>query len=361
VPKGFDDLQRMIETHNLTKRFPCSIAGARPASIPAGSDLIHQDPHQGMAVPAARPGSEATNLGWLTAVDRVTLEVPTGQILALLGPNGAGKTTTVRMLAAILKPSDGWARVAGLDTVHDARRVRHAVGLLTEFPGLYLRMRADEYLGFFGQLQGLAPDRTRQRVDALMERFGLAEHRRQRLAEYSKGMRQKLALIRAMLHDPPLLLLDEPTSAMDPQSAKLVHDAILNLRDERRTILICTHNLVEAELLADRIAIIHHGQIVALDTVPELKSQLLGLPLLELRLAYPLDGTVREALAAWPDLQVEAWGDTWFRYRTPSPATTNPAILARLAGLGAQVVTLSELPRSLEEVYLRIVEEPDGR
>jgi len=241
--------------------------------------------------------------------------------------------------------------------------VRQAVGLLTEFPGLYLRMRADEYLSFFGQLQGLAPDRTRQRIETLMEGFGLAAQRRQRLAEYSKGMRQKLALIRAMLHDPPLLLLDEPTSAMDPQSAKLVHDAILNLRDERPTgvaILICTHNLVEAELLADRIAIIRHGQIVALDTPQRLKSHLLGLPLLELRLAHPVDGAVREGLAQL-DIQVETWGDTWFRYRTPSPATTNPAIVARLTGLGAQVVTLSELPRSLEDVYLRIVEEPDGR
>jgi len=328
----------MIETHNLTKRFACSIAGA---AGPVGD--------------AAGDGS----MGWLTAVDGVTLEVPAGQILALLGPNGAGKTTTVRMLAAILQPSDGWARVAGLDTVREARRVRHSVGLLTEFPGLYLRMRADEYLAFYGQLQGLADGQIRRQIDTLMERFGLAGQRRQRLAEYSKGMRQKLALIRAMLHDPPLLLLDEPTSAMDPHSAKLVHDAILNLRDERRTVLICTHNLVEAELLADRIAIIRHGQIVALDTPEHLKSQLLGPPLLELRLAHPVNGYVRDELARL-DIQVEAWGDTWLRYRTPSPATTNPALVARLTGLGAQVVTLSELPRSMEEVYLRIAEDSYG-
>jgi ABC-2 type transport system ATP-binding protein len=335
----------MIETQNLTKRFPSSIASAQQTGMPVGSAVIV---------------SKAQNLGWLTAVDGITLDVPTGQILALLGPNGAGKTTTVRMLAAILQPSDGWARVAGLDTVREARLVRQAVGLLTEFPGLYLRMRADEYLCFFGQLQGLAEGQMRRQIDALMERFGLAGQRRQRLAEYSKGMRQKLALIRAMLHDPPLLLLDEPTSAMDPHSAKLVHDAILNLRDERRTILICTHNLAEAELLADRIAIIRRGQIVALDTPERLKSQLLGPPLLELRLAHPLDGTMRDGLAQL-DIQVEAWGDTWCRYRTPSPETTNPAIVARLTGMGAQVVTLSELPRSLEEVYLRIVGDAHGR
>ncbi len=340
--------QMMIETHNLTKRFACSIAG------------VHQTPYSPVILSEAEDLTKAKDRGWLTAVDGITLQVPAGQILALLGPNGAGKTTTIRMLAAILQPSDGWARVAGLDTVRDTLRVRQAIGLLTEFPGLYLRMRADEYLAFFGRLQGLPEDRICRQVDTLMERFGLAEQRRQRLAEYSKGMRQKLALIRAMLHEPPLLLLDEPTSAMDPQSAKLVHDAILDLRDERRTILLCTHNLAEAEMLADRIAIIRRGRIVALDTPDRLKAQLLGPPLLELRLAHPLDGAARDGLGRL-DIQVESWGDTWFRYRTPSPAAANPQVLACLAGLGAQVVTLGELPRSMEEVYLRIVEDADGR
>ena len=341
MPTDTENPQLMIETHDLTKRFPCSIAAADRPSAP-------------VVLP------EAKDLGWLTAVDGVNLRVPPGQILALLGPNGAGKTTTVRMLAAILNPTAGWACVAGLDTVRDTLRVRQAVGLLTEFPGLYLRMRADEYLTFFGQLQGMAEPRIRRQIDTLTERFGLAGQRRQRLAEYSKGMRQKLALIRAMLHEPPLLLLDEPTSAMDPHSAKLVHDAILDLRAERRTILLCTHNLVEAEMLADRIAIIRRGQIVALDTPGRLKSQLLGPPLLEIRLAYPLDGIARDGLARL-DIHIEDWGDAWFRYYTPSPEKTNSQVLAYLAGLGAQVVTLSELPRSMEQVYLRIVGDAHGR
>jgi ABC-2 type transport system ATP-binding protein len=218
-------------------------------------------------------------------------------------------------------------------------------------------MRGDEYLAFFGQLQGLPNDQIRRRTETLLARFGLAEARRQRTAEYSKGMRQKLALIRAMLHDPPLLLLDEPTSAMDPHSAKQVRDAILDLRREQRTILICTHNLTEAELLADRIAIIRRGQIVALDTPARLKSQLLGPPLLEVRLAHSLDGYLSELTDL---VQIEDQGDDWFRYRTPSPERTNPALLARLAGLDARVLTLSEVSRSVEEVYLRIVESEDG-
>jgi ABC-2 type transport system ATP-binding protein len=332
--------ETMIQTENLTKRFPCSTASAEQGCAPTDGGSVN---------------GEA--LTWFTAVDRVSLDVPTGEILALLGPNGAGKTTTVRMLASILKPSEGWARVAGFDTVHDARQVRHAVGLLTEFPGLYLRMRGDEYLAFFGQLQGLSHDQIHRRTEALLARFGLAEARHQRTAEYSKGMRQKLALIRAMLHDPPLLLLDEPTSAMDPHSAKQVRDAILDLRREQRTILICTHNLTEAELLADRIAIIRRGEIVALDTPARLKSQLLGPPLLEVRLAHSLDGYLSELTDL---VQIEDQGDNWFRYRTPSPERTNPALLARLAGLDAQVLTLSEVSRSVEEVYLRIVESEDG-
>ena len=178
-------LKWMIETEGLTKRFPCAAANRERGCVP---------------LEGAGPGDQA--LAWFTAVDRVSLEVPPGEILALLGPNGAGKTTTVRMLAAILKPSEGSARVAGFDTVRQARNVRHTVGLLTEFPGLYLRMRADEYLAFFGQLQGLDEQQSRDRIQALTERFGLAGARSQRLAEYSKGMRQKLALIRAMLHDP---------------------------------------------------------------------------------------------------------------------------------------------------------------
>jgi ABC-2 type transport system ATP-binding protein len=330
----------MIHTEGLTKRFPCSAI----------------DPERGcLPLPRGAAGSQA--LAWFTAVDRLDLQVPPGEIVALVGPNGAGKTTTVRMLAAILKPSEGRAWVSGFDTVREARQVRHAVGLLTEWPGLYLRMRANEYLAFFGELQGMSAGQIRRRSEGLMDRFGLAQAQTQRIAEYSKGMRQKLALIRAMLHDPDLLLLDEPTSAMDPHSAKQVRDAILDLRRDRRTILICTHNLGEAELLADRIAIIRRGQIVVLDSPERLKAQLLGPALLEVRLAHSLDGYLDEL----SDLvELEAWGDTWFRYRTSRPEDTNPTLLARLAGLGARVVALSEIPRSLEDVYLRIVGEDDG-
>jgi ABC-2 type transport system ATP-binding protein len=290
-----------------------------------------------------------------SAVDALTLRVRAGEILALLGPNGAGKTTTVRMLAAILKPTSGRATVAGFDVVRDARAVRQHVGVLTEMPGLYLRMTALPYLDFFGQLWGLTSRQRAERSELLLRRFGLWETRGQRLGEYSKGMKQKLSIIRAMLHDPPVLLLDEPTSAMDPHSAKLVRDAIISLRDARRAIVVCTHNLAEAELLADRIAIIRLGRLILLGTPRELKAQLLGPPLMKVRLIGSVDGLSSRLTDI---IEIEAQGKDWLSYRTANPAEVNPRLLRRLAALGRQVVTIGEVPRTLEDVYLRVVEKP---
>jgi len=292
--------------------------------------------------------------GEFTAVDELTLSVEAGEILALLGPNGAGKTTTVRMLASILKPTSGKATIAGYDVVDDAKMVRHVVGLLTEFPGLYHRMPAIDYLHFFGELQGMSRQERERRIEELMVRFGMWEAHEQRLGQYSKGMRQKMALIRAMIHDPQVLFLDEPTSAMDPHSAKMVRDSIAELRSSHRAIVLCTHNLTEAEALADRIAIIKEGRIIALGTPVELKRELLGSPLLELRLGQPLDGLLPAIESV---VTVESRGDTWFRYRTGAPGEINPLLVHRLTEEGADIITLSEVPRSLEDVYLRIVED----
>lgn len=292
------------------------------------------------------------------AVDRVTLNVQPGTVLALLGPNGAGKTSTVRMLTSILAPTSGWARVAGFDVVRQPEDVRAHVGVLTEQHGLYERSKAVEYMDFFGRVYGIPANERKQRTLDLMERFGLTFALDKRLGEYSKGMKQKLALVRAMLHNPPVLLLDEPTSAMDPQSARQVRDAIVELQRDERTFLLTTHNLSEAQELAHQIAIIRQGRIIASGTFAELAQRIVGDPIMELRVAGKLNGLAKEI----GDLvQVEAQGDTWLRYRVHAPETTNPNLVRRMAGLGIDLVTLAPVSQTLEEVYLQIMKEDETK
>ncbi|MCE1252747.1 MAG: ABC transporter ATP-binding protein [Anaerolineae bacterium] len=287
------------------------------------------------------------------AVNGIHLNVSAGQVLALLGPNGAGKTTTVRMLTSILRPTRGYASVAGFDVVKQARQVRASVGVLTEHHGLYNRMNADEYLDFYRQLYNVDKTTANQRINSLMERFGLAQARHKRLGEYSKGMRQKLALVRVLLHEPPVLLLDEPTSAMDPESARVVRDAILSLRSQDVTIILCTHNLAEAEELADQIAIIRRGNIVFNDTVAALKEHFGGARQYEMFFAHSLAGwrptTLPEGVAL-----VEA-GDDQFRFTVKNPQQSNPQLLRLMIENGKEVVSMQEVPRSLEKAYLEAV------
>jgi ABC-2 type transport system ATP-binding protein len=285
------------------------------------------------------------------AVDGVSLEVQAGEVLALLGPNGAGKTTTIRMLTSVLRPSRGWAKVAGFDVVKSPSDVRASVGVLTEQHGLYGRMPAVEYLDFFGQVYGLDSHARKARLDHLFDRFGLTDDRHRRIAEYSKGMRQKLALARALLHEPPVLLLDEPTSAMDPESARLVRDSIAALRSDKRAIIICTHNLAEAEELADQIAIIRRGEIITKGSPQSLKRLMLGSREFVLTLASPLNGIPELPM----NVTVLSQGPDWIRYRTDNPEEVNPNLLRHFLTNEYPVVSLQEISQSLEDVYLQAI------
>ncbi len=291
------------------------------------------------------------------AVDQVSLNIPTGEVLALLGPNGAGKTTTVRMLTSVLRPTSGWARVAGYDVATQAEEVRASVGVLTEQHGLYGRMPADDYLDFFGQIYRMPAALRRKRGGELLEQFGLANDRKRKIGQYSKGMRQKLALARSLLHDPPVLLLDEPTSAMDPESARLVRDAIHSLRSAKRTIIICTHNLPEAEELADQIAIIRRGRIIVRGTPTVLKEALLGPAEYQVQFAAPLTDSSPELPA---HLKIHSRGPDWLRFYPLDPLQDNPAVIRHLVGQGLPVLGLTEVQRSLEHVYLQAINAPDG-
>ncbi|MFN2121728.1 MAG: ATP-binding cassette domain-containing protein [Anaerolineales bacterium] len=292
--------------------------------------------------------------GELWAVDGLTLRVGGGQILALLGQNGAGKTTTVRMLTALLSPSRGSARVAGHDVVRAAHDVRACVGVLTEQHGLYARMTGWEYLDFFGRLHGLHPGQRQARIRDLLQYFGIENMAAHRIGEYSKGMKQKLALARALIHEPPILLLDEPTSAMDPESARLVRDEIARLRSEHRTIVLCTHNLAEAETLADIIAIIHKGRILLFGTIGQLRQKVLG------RAQYRATFSsmwAADALQLPPGVDIVGRDDRSVSFRVADPQQSNQILVRQLAGMNAPLIAFEEVPRTLEQVYLAAMEQ----
>ena len=291
------------------------------------------------------------------AVDGVNLNVQPGQILALLGQNGAGKTTTVRMLTALLSPTRGWARVGGFDIRKHPQEVRANVGVLTEQHGLYMRMSGDEYLDFFGKVYGLDVKTRKTRADYLMEYFGLSESASRRSGEYSKGMKQKLALARALIHDPSVLLLDEPTSAMDPESAQLVRNEISRLRSSKRTIIICTHNLAEAEALADQIAIIYRGKILLSGTLEELKRTVLGPVEYEAKFARDFDIGEFELPTG---VILASRSASSLRFRVDAPLDMNPKLVNALTSRSAPLVSFQEVPKKLEHVYLKTMADAQG-
>lgn len=291
------------------------------------------------------------------AVEGVNISVQPGRILALLGQNGAGKTTTVRMLTSLLTPTRGWARVAGYDVVKYPQDVRANVGVLTEQHGLYMRMTGIEYLDFFGKVYGLDPQQRKARSDYLLDYFGLAEAAPRRSGEYSKGMKQKLALARALMHDPSVLLLDEPTSAMDPESARLVRDEIARLKSTQRTIIICTHNLAEAESLADHIAIIYRGKILLNGTLDELKRQVLGPVEYEARFAHDFDAGEFDLPQG---VRLAARERTSLRFEIETPQLANPVLVQALTSRNAPLVSFQEVPRRLEQVYLKTMSDAQG-
>ena len=292
-----------------------------------------------------------------SAVDGVNLSVKEGQILALLGQNGAGKTTTVRMLTALLQPSRGSARVAGYDVTKNGPDVRASVGVLTEHHGLYMRMTALEYMDFFGQVYSLAPALRKNRTENLLEYFGLTEAAKRRIGEYSKGMRQKLALARAMMHEPSVLLLDEPTSAMDPESARLVRDEIARLKSNQRTIMLCSHNLTEVEALADKIAVIYRGKILIQGSLEELKRKVLGAPEYGIHFSETWNAD-RLELPTGVELLLKT--PTSLKVRVEAPEQSNPQLVQQLTSKGASIVAFQEEARTLEQVYLKVMAEAKG-
>jgi ABC-2 type transport system ATP-binding protein len=299
----------------------------------------------------------AKRFGNRVALESITFQVEEGEIYGLLGRNGAGKTTTVRILACLLEPSAGTGRVAGYDILNEAPAVRERVGILTEVPGLYERLNAWEYLDFFGQMYVLPGAERRSRAEELLRLVGLWEVRHERLRGYSKGMKQKVAIARALLHKPRVVFFDEPTAALDPESAKTIRDYLQYLAEERRvTVLLCTHNLAEAERLCGRLSIVRGGRQIAEGTPAELKATIGQRMILRLREQRPvLLDTLRTTSGVD---EVEAVNGRVY-FKTGYPERVNPDVIARLVAQGGEVVTLEAEDVQLEDVYLAFVRNID--
>ncbi|GAB4398462.1 MAG: ABC transporter ATP-binding protein [Anaerolineales bacterium] len=286
------------------------------------------------------------------AVDSLTLNVAQGEVFGFLGPNGAGKTTTVRMLTALIGPTKGTARVNGFDVQQQAMDVRRTVGILTETPGMYEGLSARRNLEIYARLYEVRD--IAGQIEKYLRMLGLWDRRDDAVGTFSKGMRQKLAIARALLHEPKVVFLDEPTSGLDPEAARLVRDFVSELRKQGRTIFLCTHNLDEADRLCDRVGVFR-SRLLVVDTPQNLRTSVFGR-----RVVFHLaqaDEVLRTKIAALPFVTEAQCIDNKLLLTLNNPEAHNPEVVRLLVGLGAQIQFVGELRRSLEDVYLQLMQQ----
>lgn len=286
----------------------------------------------------------------LVAVDDLSLEVESGEVFGFLGPNGAGKTTTVRMLTGLIRPSSGSAQVAGFELGEDDTNIRRNVGILTESPGMYERLTAEKNLTIFANLYDV-PD-IEKSVNKYLSMLNLWERRHDAVGSFSKGMRQKLAVARALIHEPRILFLDEPTTGLDPEASKTVRDFVEELKNEGRTIFMTTHNLDEAERLCDRVGIFQQ-RLLTVDSPSNLREKMFGR-----KVVFHLS----EVKPEWIDLVTNIAGagnveavDNKLVISLQDPEASNPEIIKALVMAGAQLRFVGEIRHSLEQIYLEMV------
>jgi ABC-2 type transport system ATP-binding protein len=287
-----------------------------------------------------------------TAVENLNLDVQAGEIFAFLGPNGAGKTTTMRMLACLVAPTSGNATVAGLRVGQDDDAIRARIGILTEAPGLYEKLNAVQNLDFFARLYGLDSTAREKQIKRYLEILGLWERRAEAVGGFSKGMKQKLSIARALLHEPQVVFLDEPTSALDPESAKVVRDFVAELKSEGRTIFLCTHNLDEADRLADHIGVMKK-KLIQVDTPQNLRKRLYGQRVM-FRVREISDAQMN-ALQQLSFVRDVLRNGSTFSIALDDPPNMTPLVVNALVAAGAAIQQVQEERASLEEVYLDLI------
>ncbi len=301
--------------------------------------------------------SLSRSFGAKAAVKDLSFEIKKGEVFALLGPNGAGKTTTIRMLTGLIAPTSGTCTIEGVDVTRNPMQVHRNVGVQPEVPGHYDTLTAQRNLEFYGKLFGVKQPQLGERMRDLLQSFDLWDRRSDTVQTYSKGMKQKLAIIRALLHDPEYVFLDEPMSGLDPVASKTVKDFILDLKAKGKTVVLSTHNLEDADRLSDRVAVIQGG-LIALDTPDNLRTNLFKRTIVfHLKAA---DDAVVAKLRALPFVRSAERSENKLVLEVENPEEENPQIVDLLVKAGYKVQFVGEVRHSLEEVYLKLVKPSKG-
>jgi ABC-2 type transport system ATP-binding protein len=290
--------------------------------------------------------------GSILAVDNVSFEIKDGSIFGFLGPNGAGKTTTIRMLSTLIKPTSGNVVIDGRELSKNGEYIRSILGILTETPGMYEKISAIENLNFFSGFYGIEEKKRKQNIEKFLKMFDLWDRRDDLVSTYSKGMKQKLAIARALIHEPKILYLDEPTAALDPESAFMVRNFIENQKNEKTTVFLCTHNLEEASNLSDVVCIIKN-RIIKISTLEDLQRSKKGKKI-EIVFNQPADryaGILRDFTEI---INLEIKEDK-INFSMENPEKINPSIIKKLVDSGAEIVYFNEIKASLEEIYLDLI------
>jgi ABC-2 type transport system ATP-binding protein len=290
--------------------------------------------------------------GNILAVDNISFEIKDGSIFGFLGPNGAGKTTTIRILSTLIKPTSGNVIIDGRELSKNGEYIRSILGILTETPGMYEKISAIENLNFFSGFYGMDEKKRKQNIEKFLKMFDLWDRRDYLVSTFSKGMKQKLAIARALIHEPKILYLDEPTAALDPESAFMVRNFIENQKNEKTTVFLCTHNLEEASNLSDVVCIIKN-RIIKISTLEDLQRSTKGKKI-EIVFNQPADryaGIIRD-FTEITNLEVK---EDKINFSMENPEKINPAIIKKLVDSGAEIVYFNEIKASLEEIYLNLI------
>jgi len=294
----------------------------------------------------------------VTAVKDISFDIDESEIFGFLGPNGAGKTTTIRMLSTLIGATSGKITIDGRDPAKDGSYIRSMIGLLTESPGLYEKISAYANLDYFSSFYDIPDEKRKKNIEKYLKMFGLWERREDLAGTYSKGMKQKLALCRALIHKPKILFLDEPTAGLDPASAHMVRNFIESLKQENITVFLCTHNLAEASSLSDRVCFIKQ-KIIRIATLSELQSHEKNK---RVEIVFKQDASrYRNLLESIPGINSLNIMDNTASVFVENPESDNPRIIRQLINNDIDILYVNEIKASLEDIYLELIKDEETR